>query len=131
MAIVELLIVIIVIAILAGITFASFTAIQRRAWTGVGQNLAEQVEKKASAYHTVRSSYPADYYAFASVEESTLEGISESQLLSTIVTATTHQSGQAVSYIPCGSAPHTGARIAYWDFTGTPAAITKDIGTGC
>lgn len=130
--IVELLIVIVVIAILAAISIVAYTGIQQRAKTSAGQSLASQVEKKAQAYYTVNSRYPDDYAGFAGVDVATLEGISSGQLLTSTITSSTHQEGKAVSYVPCGtSGARTGATIAYWSFTGTPAAVSKVIGTGC
>ena len=130
--IVELLIVIVVIAILATISIVAYTGIQNRAKTSSGQSLASQVEKKAQAFYTINNRYPDNFAGFASVPEAALEGITSGQLLAATVTSSTHANGKAISYVPCGTAgSHTGATIAYWDFTGTPTAIPKVIGTGC
>ena len=134
--IVELLIVIVVIAILAAISIVAYTGIQARARTSSGQSLASQVEKKAQAYYTVKSNYPATIAQFAATDatEANLEGVTP---ITTAVTASTSNNGTVVSYVPCGvtgTAPNqtaTGATIGYWDFTGTAQIRTKVLGTGC
>ncbi len=62
--IVELLIVIVVIAILAAITIVAYNGIQNRAKTSAGQSLANTVLKKAEAYNTIESAYPANVAGF-------------------------------------------------------------------
>lgn len=137
--IVELLIVIVVIAILAAISIVTFSGIQNRARTSSGQQLANQVEKKAVAFNAINSSYPGSFEAFGSEEDSKLEGITSANLKTDgTIDGDTSSGGKNVSYVPCGvtgsdaAARATGAKIAYWDFAkGTPAAVEKTLGTGC
>lgn len=139
--IVELLIVIVVIAILAAISIVAFTGIQNRARTSSGQQLASQVETKAQAFYTIAAGYPANHAEFGKISEANLEGIASSNLLNAEVVQNTAQQGKAISYVPCGAATttqadgtdvsvHTGATIAYWDFSGNKV-VKKTIGTGC
>ena len=62
--IVELLIVIVVIAILAAITIVAYNGIQNRAKTSAAVSLANNIVKKAEAFNTIESSYPANVAGF-------------------------------------------------------------------
>ena len=62
--IVELLIVIVVIAILAAITIVAYNGIQNRAKASAAQSLANNIVKKAEAFNTIESSYPANVAGF-------------------------------------------------------------------
>ena len=62
--IVELLIVIVVIAILAAITIVAYNGIQNRAKTSAAVSLANNIVKKAEAFNTIESSYPANVTGF-------------------------------------------------------------------
>ena len=62
--IVELLIVIVVIAILAAISIVAYNGIQNRGKASAEQSLASQIAKKAEAFNTVESSYPANVAGF-------------------------------------------------------------------
>lgn len=128
--IVELLIVIVVIAILAAISIVAFSGIQNRAKTSSGQQLANQVEKKAVAYNAIKSSYPANYAAFAEEQDSALEGISTSNLvvgeIPGSIDAAAADGGKNVFYNPCAN--NEGARIAYWDFTKGALSDVKVLG---
>lgn len=62
--IVELLIVIVVIAILAAISIVAYNGIQNRGKASASQSLASQIAKKAEAFNTVESGYPANVAGF-------------------------------------------------------------------
>ncbi|HEY0965664.1 MAG TPA: prepilin-type N-terminal cleavage/methylation domain-containing protein [Candidatus Saccharimonadales bacterium] len=62
--IVELLIVIVVIAILAAISIVAYNGIQNRGKASAEQSLASQIAKKAEAFNTIESSYPASASGF-------------------------------------------------------------------
>ena len=79
--IVELLIVIVVIAILAAISFVAYTGIQDRARDSAGEQLASQIAGKARAYHAIQGSWPTGVEnnqftpdVSATEEETDLEG---------------------------------------------------------
>lgn len=160
--IVELLIVIVVIAILAAITIVAYNGIQARSKGSSAQSTANVIAKKAEAWNSVQGSYPT-YCQFARNETnatgagsgvgaagctanaSPASGPSEAKLddpsliANTDASVTTTNGVNTVRYVPCGSAPHTGARINFWNYTAatpalttastTPASLT--IGTGC
>ena len=129
--IVELLIVIVVIAILAAISIVAYTGIQSRAKTSSGQQLASQVEKKAQAFYVINNAYPANYAGFAGTSEAALEGIPTGNLLiQGTITSSEGADGKTIAYQPCGTAPHTGARITYFNYS-TNASVQKTVGTGC
>lgn len=129
--IVELLIVIVVIAILAAISIVAFSGIQNRAKTSSGQQLANQVEKKAVAYNAIESSYPADFAGFATQPDSALEGIATDNLvvgaIPGTIDAAAANGGKNVFYNPCAN--NQGAQIAYWDFTKGALSDVKVLGT--
>ena len=157
--IVELLIVIVVIGILAAITIVAYNGIQNRGKLSSAQSTANVIAKKAEAWNSIQSSYPT-YCQFATATvgaTGTASGVgsagctgagaaapSEAKLddptLIAIAGAVTSGNGvNTVQYIPCGSAPHTGARIHFWNYTaGTPAITSTSttpasltVGAGC
>ena len=159
--IVELLIVIVVIAILAAITIVAYNGIQTRGKLSSAQSTANVILKKAEAWNSIQSSYPT-YCQFARGETNaagTATGVGtagctanatptagpgEAKLddptLIAIAGGVTATNGvNTVQYIPCGSAPHTGARIHFWNYTASTPAITTTAttpasltaGTGC
>lgn len=156
--IVELLIVIVVIAILAAITIVAYNGIQSRAKLSSAQSTANTVAKKAEAWNALNNSYPT-YCQFATGTTNgtgTATGVgtagctagatatgSEAKLddpnLIATSGVTTGNGINTVQYVPCGTAPHTGARIHFWNYTAASPAITTTvttppsltIGTGC
>lgn len=79
--IVELLIVIVIIAILAAITIVAYVGIQNRAKTSAAQALANNISKKAEAYNTINSHYPATMSDFqAGTAEAQLDSSSSASL---------------------------------------------------
>jgi len=132
--IVELLIVVVVIAILAAITIVSYNGITNRANGSAAASNAANVLKKAELYatdDTTTDGYPtgaALVLAANSAKAYYVNGI-------TLTTANPDSSNgkTTVGYLRCaasgtpsGQAAITnavGARIAYWDFSASPAAI--------
>jgi len=114
--IVELLIVIVVIAILAAISIVAYNGIQNRGKASAAQSLASQIAKKAEAYNTVKSSYPADVAAFAATDakEANLDDPSK-------VVATVPTDENKVQYLKCTT---TGALVGWFDATKTSTKIT-------
>ncbi len=114
--IVELLIVIVIIAILAAVSIVAYNGIQARAKTATGQALASQIAKKAEAYNTVQSAYPADVASFASVPEAALDDAAA--VVTGPVTAETGNGGANVGFEICGDASNqTGVKVSYWDYS--------------
>ena len=108
--IVELLIVIVVIAILAAITIVAYNGIQNRAKTSSAQSLANSVVKKAEAFNTIQSSYPANNTSFNATgapDESKLDNTAAV----TGSTTALPTDETTVKYVRCG----TGAKVAYRD----------------
>ena len=147
--IVELLIVIVVIAILAAITIVAYNGIQSRAKLSSAQSTASTVAKKAEAWNALNNSYPT-YCQFATGTTNgtgTATGVgaagctagatatgSEAKLddpnyIAIAGSVTSGNGVNTVQYIPCGTAPHTGARIHFWNYTAATPAITAATGT--
>lgn len=136
--IVELLIVIVIIAILAAITIVAYNGIQNRAKTSSGQELANQISKKAQAYNTLLSQYPTfdQLQNNKSLDQAAADnsGPQEARLddkskIQSGALADGKGNGQVVGYEPCGT---TGAKITYWDYAANPqSAKPVTVGTGC
>lgn len=114
--IVELLIVVVVIAILAAITIVAYTGIQNRAKASSAQALANNIVKKAEAFNTVESSYPASATGFGTgagtagnPAEAKLDN--QSQVVAAPATgAPTVSDEKSVQYRRCA----TGAQVYYY-----------------
>lgn len=117
--IVELLIVIVVIAILAAISIVAYNGIQNRGKQSAAQSLASQVAKKAEAYNTVQSSYPANVTAFANVDEAKLDNSSS------VSDATNPTTEKTVRYKTCSGG---GAQVIWWNAT-APSGNTNKLET--
>lgn len=137
--IVELLIVIVVIAILAAISIVAYNGIQNRSKTTAGQSLSSQVAKKAEAYNTIQSNYPADVAAFnasGAPGEARLDNASAviDYESATAGTAGTYNNGNAVVYRYCAATTSpvkaAGGVVYYWDFRSNVQASTS-FGGGC
>ena len=127
--IVELLIVIVVIAILAAITIVAYNGIQSRAKTSAAQSAAETLQKKAEAANAVVSSYPGSETPSGTVPAGDFESQSDSSLKGSGLTLGTPGSDKAptvVGYQQCTSA---GAKITYYDYTGSGSTKTISLGT--
>ncbi len=139
--IVELLIVIVVIAILAAISIVAYTGIQNRGKASSSQSTASQAVKKAQAYYTVSSTanYPADVAAFASENESALEGLTLVNYSATggsagdPATVANYANGKTGIYRRLGAT--TGGCVYWWDYTKTSTQQTPiyfgSVTTGC
>ena len=127
--IVELLIVIVVIAILAAITIVAYNGIQNRSKASASVSAANTLVKKAEAANAAGSvGYPSTVAEFNAQQESSLTG---SGL--TLGTPTSTNTPSTVSYEKCSTPANTnGARIGYWNYAATGAAITYiNVGTSC
>jgi prepilin-type N-terminal cleavage/methylation domain-containing protein len=107
--IVELLIVIVVIGILAAITIVAYNGVQNRAKTSSAQSLANAIVKKAEAYNTLKSNYPAAIANFADYPESKLDNASA-------VTTALPTDESTVSYKTCTS-PAGSAQVTWYHKT--------------
>lgn len=144
--IVELLIVIVVIAILAAISIVAYNGIQNRGKTSSGASLAGQIAKKAEAYNTIASSYPADVTAFNAASSPTEARIDNPSSVLTTATAPTTSSlgaaneaagangGKRVAYRYCAATTSpdkaAGAAVYYWDYSQSSIQSTQ-VGGGC
>lgn len=111
--IVELLVVIVVIGILAGITIVAFNGVQNRAKNTAASTLASTVNKAVQVSLSDTGTYPsiADM-----TSTSALMKLDASSFTSAAATPTTEKH---VRYVQCGS-PVIGAQITYRTFpTGT------------
>ncbi|HEY1085721.1 MAG TPA: prepilin-type N-terminal cleavage/methylation domain-containing protein [Candidatus Saccharimonadales bacterium] len=146
--IVELLIVIVVIAILAAISIVAYNGIQNRGKASAEQSLASQIAKKAEAFNTVESSYPANVTGFGNgtgaaghPKEAKLDDPTQvvDWTSSNVSLAATYVSGSQNRVV---YRPRTGgACVFWWDYSAsTPiqkivtagAAVTGNTaGTGC
>lgn len=140
--IVELLIVVVVIAILAAITIASYTGIQNRAKTSRSLSTANEVSTKATLWNTTFSSYPdlaqLRTNSIAPTDIDTAGGAigpAEAKLSSPGVAmgatldVTRADNGNTVYYAPCwDGTKFSGATIMYWNYS-TPGAVTMITGT--
>ena len=134
--IVELLIVIVVIAILAAISIVAFTGIQQRARDSERASDINNIVKALTAYTADGNDWPVD----AATAKSALVGYSNINIPTTVtnkIVATAPTAATASTryrYLPCGTAPNiTGANIAYWKESRTPAAGIETVkaGSGC
>ena len=123
--IVELLIVIVVIAILAAISIVAYNGIQNRGKQSAAQSLANSIVKKAEAYNTIESSYPASATGFGT-GAGTAGNPQEAKLDDTTkVSAAVPTDEKVVQYLKCT----TGAQVGWFDSTKTSNKITY-IGLG-
>ncbi|MBM3210320.1 type II secretion system protein [Candidatus Saccharibacteria bacterium] len=106
--IVELLIVIVVIAILAAITIVAYNGIQNRAKTSSAQSLASNVAKKAEAFNTIESSYPANNTSFNATGAPAESRLDDAAAVTGSTTALPTDE-KTVKYVRCG----TGAKVVY------------------
>lgn len=123
--IVELLIVIVVIGILAGITIVAYSGITAKANTTKAQTNAASVQKVAEAFNADEGHYPEVTGDFTTGSDSTklpsgITVLDENDGLSSS-NGTTSVTWECLT--ACTNT--TGGRITYWDF-GT-AAVSTDI----
>ena len=125
--IVELLIVIVVIGILAGITIVAYSGITARANTTKAQTNAASAQKVAEAYNADNGRYPGLTSDFSSGTSTKLPaGITVSPSPPTASNGTTNVRWE---YVGSSATSATGGRIRYWDFT-TNALSTTIIYVG-
>lgn len=141
--IVELLIVVVVIAILAAITIVSYTGITNRANAATAKGTASNLQKKVETYTADASAgtYPKNLSDLTAAGNSWTTPAALWTDGSTVNGAITASSpSDVVQYLTCGRASSgtspvtaptnfagigvvTGARIAYWNHTGSPPQI--------
>ncbi len=147
--IVELLIVIVVIAILAAISIVAYNGIQNRGKASAEQSLASQISKKAEAYNTIESSYPANVAGFGTgagttgnPKEAKLDDSTQvvDWTSTNYTTAGTYVSGSQNRVVY--RARTGGACVFWWDYSastpiqkvmtaGAAVATGTTAGTGC
>lgn len=133
--IVELLIVIVVIGILAGITIVAYSGITARANTTKEQTAAVAAQKAADAYNAENGSYPATTGAFSSATYTQLPGditivVGAAGTAGAFTTdVLTGTSGEIAWSCATSCTNTTGGRLAYWDFQ-TGARSTDVIYVG-
>jgi len=118
--IVELLIVIVVIGILAGITVVAFNGVTARANATSAEAAASSVLKKAQAYNAEENGFPTTPGALtgagAQTESYGLTGVT----FTTGTVSTTEPAGPSVlQFYTCDDA--LGTQVAYWDYEATGA----------
>jgi prepilin-type N-terminal cleavage/methylation domain-containing protein len=142
--IVELLIVIVVIGILAAITFVAFNGITARTNANASQVAASTVTKKAEAYNAEKGRYP--------ITTAELTGAAPSDSWYIPTTQVTFNSGtissapannKTVQFLKCAAATAadqssvtasniTGVRVLYWNHpTGATSAVDTGNTTSC
>ena len=137
--IVELLIVIVVIAILAAISIVAYNGIQNRGKSSSGQSLASQIAKKAEAFNTVESSYPANTAGFGTGAGSAgnppeakldnagaVKAYTAGTVSGGVDAAATYDNGNSVVYRRVAA---TGGCVYWWDFAASPA-VAKNVSFG-
>lgn len=129
--IVELLIVVVVIAILAGISIAAYSGIQQRAKTSLSLSTVVTVKQKASAWAATTGSYPdLAQLRTNSMQPTSMDTpggdvgpiyakLDDSNI---VIGATMNQErsggGKVVTYEPCWDGTmHAGAKITLWNFS--------------
>jgi prepilin-type N-terminal cleavage/methylation domain-containing protein len=114
--IVELLIVIVVIAILAGITIVAYNGIQNKAKTSTGAATEQTFIQKVEAVNSLIGRYPGSDADFELYPDTSIAG--KGFTFSPVLLDGT-QSPSTLLYSACGPTvmTATGAKIRYWDFT--------------
>ncbi|RZM11723.1 MAG: prepilin-type N-terminal cleavage/methylation domain-containing protein [Pedobacter sp.] len=127
--IVELLVVIVVIGILASITFVSFNGVQARAKSVQSQSLAKDVAKKAEIFYILNNRYPTivEFSAASTSSESRLPaGVTLYNYGDAYTNRLTTDWTKAVAY--CIS-PTGGIEVTWWDHTRTgDYRFSNDVG---
>lgn len=126
--IVELLIVIVVIGILAGITIVAYSGITSRANTTKAQTNAASAQKVAEAYNADVGRYPGLTTDFDTGSTSTQLPSSVDVVpsaASTPLNASNGATDVTWSYVGSSATTATGGRITYWDFS--TGAVSTDV----
>ena len=123
--IVELLVVIVVIGILAAITIVSYTGVTQKANTTKALSNAQSVQNVAEIYFAQNQAYPT---AASDFTGSTLAAKLPTNITLQAAAVTSASTPAQIQYEYC-SAGGTGARITYWSYTGTPAAVAVYAGS--
>lgn len=124
--IVEIMIVIVILAILAAITYSSYTGVQTRARQTNAENSAKLLQKKLQSYFQIKSEYPTP-----ATTTTTLNSLKASQLegVVSIGTPTTNSGEDTVQLALC-TAGGVGYRITYWDYAANSLPGTPQITGG-
>lgn len=126
---VELMIVIVVIGILAGLTFVSYVNVQSTAGSNAAKGAASGMQRKIEAYASNANSFPdpttrAGY--ITQLNSYTDSAISEGSI--TIGTPDGTNGKMTVEVSQCTTKPGFGYRIRYWDFGSK--ALSSTVITG-
>lgn len=128
--IVELLIVIIVIGILAGIVVVTYQGVQNKARTTSAQQSAKQILDKAEVYNATMASYPADEDALINPVDENGDPLTTAQLNTALIEALdgtpSATSKDKIDYAVCTGG--LGATATYYNYE-TNAAVTITTGT--
>jgi len=118
--IVELLIVIVVIGILAGITIVAYNGVTTRANATKAQTNAASIQKVAEAYNadSTTSGYP-DLTQLNGYTTSTALATKPAGVTITTAAPTTSNGTTTIQYVPKGT---TGACIGWWNYNKTGGA---------
>lgn len=140
--IVELLIVIVVIGILAGITVVAYNGVTNRADGVNAQAAAATVAKKSEAYNAEAGRYPVATTELTGAAASTSYYLPSGSVTFTATPAditTAPSPKNTVRFLKCAASGTlqssitasniTGVRISYWDFAANPA-VMKNIDAG-
>lgn len=124
--IVELLIVIVVIGILAGITIVAYSGITAKANATKAQTNAAALQKVLEAYNADNASYPATIANITGYDDTTRMPAGVTVIADASTPAITASNGlTSVAYsclTSCTSS--TGGRVAWWDFSKSSSQLT-------
>lgn len=125
--IVELLIVIVVIGILAGITIVAFNGVTARANATSAEAAASSVLKKAQAYNAELNGFPATPGALTAAATTTSYNLTGVTFTATEQTAAP-ANPNVLQFFSCAS--NLGTQIEYWDYESALADKWTAVTTG-
>lgn len=118
--IVELLIVIIVIGILAGIVVVTYQGVQNKARTTSAQQSAKQILDKAEVYNATMSAFPADEAALINPVDENGDPLTTALLNTALIEALdgapSATTKDKIEYGTCTGTDDQGAFAKYWNY---------------